>query len=108
VAVTIAKYATVYVQADSPKEAAEIVKNNLDDIYDEMIDNLDDQFEESDIQVDSYESYTTDAEDYMDVIWADGETLSYDEYMEKLEEQDKFDKSQQEFYEKYIKAQKGE
>lgn len=88
VAVTIAKYATVYVQADSPKEAAEIVKNNLDDIYDEMIDNLDDQFEESDIQVDSYESYTTDAEDYMDIIWADGETLSYDEYMEKLEEQE--------------------
>lgn len=85
VAVTIAKYATIYVQADSPHEAAEIVKNNLDDIYDEMIDNLDDQFEESDIQVDSCESYTTDAEDYMNVIWADGEAVSYDEYMEDLE-----------------------
>ena len=89
VAVTIAKYATVYVEADTPQKAAEIVKNNLDDIYDEMVENLDDQFEESDIQVDSYESYTTDAEDYMDVIWADGEALSYDEYMEGLEEQEK-------------------
>ena len=88
VAVTITKYAMVYVEADTPQKAAEIVKNNLDDIYDEMIDNLDDQFEESDIQVDSYESYTTDAEDYMDVIWADGEAVSYDEYMEEIEEQE--------------------
>ena len=86
VAVTIAKYATVYVEADTPQEAAEIVENNLDDIYDEMISELDYQFEESDVQVDSYESYTTEAEDYMEHIWAGGETLTYDEYMEELEE----------------------
>ena len=88
VAVTIAKYATVYVEADTPQEAAEIVKNNLDDIYDEMIENLDDQFEESDIQVDSYDSYTTDAKDYMNIIWADGEVVSYNKYMKELEEQE--------------------
>jgi len=88
VAVTIAKYATVYVEADSPKEAAEIVRNNLDDIYDAMPSELDDQFEESDIQVDSYEAYTTEAEDYMDYIWVDGEAVSYDEYMDELEEQE--------------------
>ena len=87
VAVTIAKYATVYVEAETPKEAAEIVRNKLDDIYDEMIDMLDDQFEESDVQVDSYEAYTTEAEDYMDSIWADGEAKTYDEYMDELEEQ---------------------
>ena len=88
VAVTIAKYATVYVEADTPEEAAEIVKNNLDNIYDEMPSELDDQFEESDIQVDSYDAYTTEAEDYMDNIWADGEVKTYDEYMDELEEED--------------------
>ena len=30
VAVTVAKYATVYVEADTPKEAAEIVKEYMD------------------------------------------------------------------------------
>ena len=88
VAVTIAKYATVYVEADTPQKAAEIVKNKLDDIYDEMYQAIDDDFEESEIEVDSYEAYTTECEDYMDEIWADGKSISYDEYMEELEEQD--------------------
>ena len=86
VAVTIATYATVYVEAETPQEAAEIVKNNIDEIYDAMPTEIDDQFEESEIEVDSYESYTTEAEDYMDYIWADGEAMDYDEYMEELEE----------------------
>lgn len=85
VAVTIAKYATVYVEADTPDEAAKIVKDNLDEIYDEMFDKLEDQFEESDVQLDSWEAYTTEADDYMDNIWADGEVLTYDEYIEELE-----------------------
>lgn len=88
VAVTIAKYATVYVEADSPQEAAEIVRNNIDDIYDAMPSELDDQFEESEIEVDSYEAYTSEAEDYMDQIWADGEAMDYDEYMDELEEEE--------------------
>ena len=88
VAVTIARYATIYVEADTPQEAADIVRNNLDEIYDAMPTEIDDQFEESDIEVDSYESYTTDAEDYMDYIWADGEAKSYDEYMDELDEED--------------------
>ena len=86
VAVTIACYATVYVEADSPKEAAEIVKNNLDEIYDAMSTEIDDQFEESNMEVDSYETYTSDAEEYMERIWADGEAKTYDEYMDELEE----------------------
>lgn len=86
VAVTIAKYATVYVEADTPQEAAEIVKNNLDDIYDEMATDIDDQFEESDIEVDSYESYTTDCEDYMGNIWTPEGAMSHDEYMDALDE----------------------
>ena len=88
VAVTIAKYATVYVEADTPQEAAEIVKNNLDDIYDEMYQAIDDDFEESEMEVDSYEAYTTECEDYMDEIWADGKSISYEEYMDELEEQE--------------------
>lgn len=88
VAVTIAKYATVYVEADTPQEAAEIVENNIDDIYDEMFEKIDDDFDESEIEVDSYEAYTTDCEDYMDEIWADGKSMSYDEYMDELDEQE--------------------
>ena len=53
VAVTLAKYATVYVEADTPQEAAEFVKNKLDEIYDEMASELEDQFEESEIEIDS-------------------------------------------------------
>ena len=88
VAVTIARYATVYVEADTPQEAADIVRNNLDEIYDAMPTDIDDDFEESDISVDSYESYTTEAEDYMRKIWADGEALAYDEYMDELEDEE--------------------
>lgn len=86
VAVTIARYATVYVEADTPQDAAQIVKDNLDEIYDAMPSYIDDQFEDSEFEVDSYESYTTDAEDYMEVIWADDEAKTYDEYMDELEE----------------------
>lgn len=86
VAVTIARYATVYVEADTPQDAAQIVKDNLDEIYDAMPSYIDDKFEESEFEVDSYESYTTDAEDYMEIIWADDEAKTYDEYMDELEE----------------------
>lgn len=88
VAVTLAKYATVYVEADSPEEAMNLVKENKDEIYDELMSELDDQFEDSSIEVDSCEAYTTEVEDWMDYIWADGEAISYDEYMEELEEQE--------------------
>ena len=88
VAVTIARYATVYVEADTPDEAAKIVKDNLDEIYDEMFNTLEDQFEESDVQVDSWEAYTTECDDYMDNIWADDKALTYDEYIEELDEDD--------------------
>ena len=86
VAVTIARYATVYVEADTPDEGAKIVKENLDKIYDELTYEIDEQFEESCQLVDSYEAYTTNAEDYMDYIWAEGKALRYGEYMEELED----------------------
>ena len=89
VAVTIARYATVYVEAETPQEAAKIVEDNIDEIYDAMPTRIDDQFEESEMDVCSYEAYTTDAEDYMDYIWADGEAKSFDQYMDELEEDEK-------------------
>ena len=88
VAVTIARYATIYVEAETPEEGAKIVKENLDEIYDELTSEIDDQFEDSCQELDSYEAYTTEAEDYMSHIWADGEALTYDEYMDELEEED--------------------
>ena len=88
VAVNIAKYATVYVEAESPEEAMKTVSENLDDICDELWSELDDQFEESCIEVHSCDAYTTNAEDYMDYIWADGEVIPYDEYMDEFEEQE--------------------
>ena len=86
-AVTIARYATVYVEAETPEEGAKIVKENLDSIYGELMSEIDDQFNDSSQEVDSYEDYTTEAEDYMDYIWADGEPWTYDEYMEELEDE---------------------
>ena len=82
VAVTIAQYATMYVEADSPEEAAKIAKEHMEEYI------TDEDFEDSDIQVDSYETYTTECEDWMDKIWADGEVKSYDEYMDELEDED--------------------
>ena len=88
VAVTIARYAAVYVEADSPEEAIKIVENNLDDIYGELMTEIDDQFEDSCQEVHSCDAYTTEAEDYMNYIWADGEAIPYDEYIEELAEQE--------------------
>lgn len=88
VAVTIAKYATVFVEADTPDEAAEIARDNIGTIYEKMMHDLDDQFEESIVCVDSYEAYTSKVDDYMDYIWCDGKPVPYDEYIEELEEEE--------------------
>jgi len=86
--VTIAKFATVYVEAESPEEAMKFVGDNKDNIYDELMSEIDDQFEDSCIDVHSCDAYAEEADDYMDYIWADGEPLTYDEYMEELDEQE--------------------
>lgn len=82
VAVTVAQYATMYVEADSPEEAVKYAKEHCDEVPF-------DAFEDSDVQVDSWEDYTTEAEDWMDEIWVeDGNTLTYDEYADQLNEED--------------------
>ena len=88
VGVTIARFANVYVEADTPEDAMKYVQENLDNIYGELMSELDEQFEDSTIEVHSCDAYTSDAEDYMDFIWADGEALTYDEYMDELNEEE--------------------
>ena len=86
VAVTIARYATIYVEADTPEEGAKTVKDNLSSIYDAMSSDIDNQFEESEMEVDSYENYTLIADEYMDHIWAGGKALSYNDYINEINE----------------------
>lgn len=82
VAVTVAQYATMFVEADSPEEAVRYAKEHCNEIPYEA-------FEDSDVQVDSCEAYTTELADWMDEIWVeDGNTLTYDEYADQLEEED--------------------
>lgn len=82
VAVTIAKFATMYVEAVSPEQAVEIAQKHMEEYID------DEDFEDSDIYVHSYETYTTPCEDWMDKIWADGKVKSHDEYLDELEEEE--------------------
>lgn len=82
VAVTVAKYATMYIEAESPEEAYKYATEYCHEVSDS-------EFEDSDIYVDSWEAYTTEAEKYMDEIWVeDGNTMSYDDYIDELEEQE--------------------
>lgn len=82
VAVTIAQYATMYVEAETPEEAAKIAREHMEEYI------TDEDFEDSDIGVYGHETYATECEDYMEKIWADGEVKTYDEYMDELEEQE--------------------
>ena len=86
--VTIAKFANVYVEAESPEEAMKIVGNNLTEIYDDNMWEIDEQFEDSNMEVHSCDVYPEEADDYMKHIYADGELLTYDEYVEELDEQE--------------------
>ena len=81
VAVTLAVYATMYVEADTPEEAYEYAKEHCNEIDP-------DAFDDCEAEVHSYETYTTEVEDWMDEIWVeDGKTLTMEEYLDELEEQ---------------------
>lgn len=80
VAVTVAKYATMYMEADTPEEAMEYAEKHCAEV--------DPWNFEDEVRVDSCESYTTQAEEYMEEIWVeDGKTISYEDYMDALDEQ---------------------
>lgn len=79
VAVTVVKYATMYVEADTPEEAYEYAKKYCNEVPDSA-------FEESNVCVDSYETYTSELSDEMDEVWIeDGKTLTFHEYLDELE-----------------------
>lgn len=69
--VTIAKYATMYVEASDAKEARKIAREHMDDI---------DDWDFDDAEIDSMDTTPSCAENYMDTIYTDDGEYSYDEY----------------------------
>lgn len=83
VAVTVVKFATMFIEADTPKEAYEYARRYCDEVDDRA-------FEDSNIEVHSYETCATSAYDSLaSEIWVEGgRRMAYDEYMDELEAQD--------------------
>lgn len=80
VAVTVAKYATMYIEASTPEEAMKYAKK-----YGHLVDPYD--FEDF-VDVESAENYTTESNSEMKEIWVDdGVALTIDEYWDELDEQ---------------------
>lgn len=86
VAVTIARFATMYIEANTPEEAVKYAKRYCDEV-----DN--DEFYDSTNEVHSWEPRTTTAEDsYADEIWVeDGRRMKYDDYIDALDMQDELE-----------------
>lgn len=80
-AITIAKYATMYVEANNPSEAVDYAKKHCDELDDR-------DFEDSENCVESWEDFEYQAEEYMDKIYTPDGEMSFDEYIEELEEED--------------------
>ena len=85
--VQVARYAWIAVEADSPQEAMEIAGNTV------LEDYLDDEaFEESEIAVDSCETYSNEIDDMClkdddYVVTSDG-VMTVEEYCQQLEEEE--------------------
>ena len=66
---TVARYASMAVEATSPQEAMEMAKKYKDEYITER------DFEDSDVEIDSCETYPSDIDDYDDgvnIFTADG------------------------------------
>jgi len=79
--VTVAKYAWIYCEGENPQEAMNVAKkwaNSVDD----------DAFDDSEIEVDSCETYPTDIEDIDkdEVIYTAKAELTPSDYAEKINE----------------------
>lgn len=82
VAVTVVKSATMYIEANTPEEAYQYAKEHCCEVDDG-------DFDDGEIEVDSWEAYATEADEFMNKIWVeDGKTMTYDEYMDELDAQD--------------------
>lgn len=81
-AVTVTRCAVIYVEAKNSEEAMQIA-----DLYTDNI-NLD-EFEDSDVEVDSCASYPDEADrTYMETIYTEDEAIGVDEYIDRYEAQD--------------------
>ena len=80
--VTVAKFANMAVEADSPQEAMEIAKKYMDEYI------TDEDFEDSDIDVIGADSYPSKIEElYLDDnenVYTDGEVLKARDYVKQL------------------------
>ena len=82
--VTLAKYANIYVEAESPEEAMKIAEHWTDEVE---VD--DEEFENSEVGVDSCEAYSKEAYDIdSDTIYTQDEAIDVDDYIERYESQD--------------------
>lgn len=80
--VTLAKYANIYVEAESPEEAMEIAKGWTNEVDDE-------DFEDSNVEVDSCDAYPDEADEaYMETIYTKDEAMDVDDYIDRYEAQD--------------------
>lgn len=79
--VTVKRCVGIFIDADSPKEAMQIAK--------QYTDNIDlDKFEDSDVEIDSCDSYTDEADaDYMETIYTKDEAIGVDEYIDRYKTQ---------------------
>lgn len=81
IAVTVARYAVMYVEADTPEEALAYAKKHCDDVDD-------DEFFDRPVEVESCDTYVDESSEWMKKIWVeDGKTMTYEEYVDELNEQ---------------------
>lgn len=80
-AVTLKKMATIYVDAESPEEAQKIAESWKDDVDDR-------DWDDSDVEVDSWDAYPDEAEGYMETIYTENESMDVEEFLERFDEQD--------------------
>lgn len=71
----------MYVEADSTDEAFKLAKEHCDELSDSY-------FWDSDNEVDACDAYSTESEEYMEDIWTKDGKLSYDAYVDQLNEQE--------------------
>lgn len=79
--VTVVKSATMYVEADSVDEALKIADKHCSELSDS-------DFWDSDNEVFSCESYPSESDDYMENIYTKDGKMSFDTYVEQLNEQE--------------------
>lgn len=87
--VQLVRYAWVAVEADSPDDAIEKARNYLENGTIDIGD-LEDKFEDSEVNVHACEIYYNEIDEYNvdDIIYTEDGEMTAEEYVEQLEEQE--------------------